>query len=120
MLAQRDVSAAGMLAPGGTIGILGGGQLGRMTALAAARLGYHCHVFANEPDSPAAQVCSAATVAEFSDREAPELFAAAVDIATFEFENIPAGAVRQVAALKPVLPRPETLEIAQDRLREKD
>jgi 5-(carboxyamino)imidazole ribonucleotide synthase len=109
-----------MLAPGGTIGILGGGQLGRMTALAAARLGYRCHIFADEPDSPAAQVCGAATVAEFSDQEALERFAGAVDIITFEFENIPAGAVRRVAALKPVLPRPEILEIAQDRLREKD
>jgi 5-(carboxyamino)imidazole ribonucleotide synthase len=109
-----------MLAPGATIGILGGGQLGRMTALAAARLGYRCHVFADEPDSPAAQVCGAVTVAEFSDREALERFAGAVDIATFEFENIPAGAVRRVAASKPVLPRPEILEIAQDRLREKD
>jgi 5-(carboxyamino)imidazole ribonucleotide synthase len=109
-----------MLAPGATIGILGGGQLGRMTALAAARLGYRCHVFADEPDSPTAQVCGAATVAEFADREALERFAGAVDIITFEFENIPADAVRQVAALKPVLPRPEILQIAQDRLREKD
>jgi 5-(carboxyamino)imidazole ribonucleotide synthase len=109
-----------MLAPGATIGILGGGQLGRMTALAAARLGYRCHIFADEPDSPATQVCGAATVAEFSNREALERFAGAVDIATFEFENIPAAAVRRVAALKPVLPRPEILEIAQDRLREKD
>jgi 5-(carboxyamino)imidazole ribonucleotide synthase len=109
-----------MLAPGATIGILGGGQLGRMTALAAAQLGYRCHIFADEPDSPAAQVCGAATVAEFSDREALEGFAGAVDIITFEFENIPAEAVRRVAALKPVLPRPEILEIAQDRLREKD
>jgi 5-(carboxyamino)imidazole ribonucleotide synthase len=109
-----------MLAPGSTIGILGGGQLGRMTALAAARLGYRCHVFADEPDSPTAQVCGVATVAEFGDREALERFAGAVDIITFEFENIPAEAVRRVAALKPVLPRPEILEIAQDRLREKD
>jgi 5-(carboxyamino)imidazole ribonucleotide synthase len=109
-----------MLAPGATIGILGGGQLGRMTALAAARLGYRCHVFADEPDSPAAQVCGAATVGEFGDQEALERFAGAVDIATFEFENIPAGSVRRVAALKPVLPRPEILEIAQDRSREKD
>ncbi|MGC1887690.1 MAG: 5-(carboxyamino)imidazole ribonucleotide synthase [Stellaceae bacterium] len=109
-----------MLAPGATIGILGGGQLGRMTALAAARLGYRCHVFADEPDSPTAQVCGAATVADFADREALERFADAVDIATFEFENIPAEAVRWVAALTPVLPRPEILEIAQDRLREKD
>ncbi len=109
-----------MVTPGATIGILGGGQLGRMTALAAARLGYRCHVFADEPDSPTAQVCGAATVAEFADREALERFAGAVDIITFEFENIPAEAVRRVASLKPVLPRPEILEIAQDRLREKD
>jgi 5-(carboxyamino)imidazole ribonucleotide synthase len=108
------------LAPGAAIGILGGGQLGRMTALAAARLGFRCHVFATEADSPAAQVCGAATVAEFSDREALERFASAVDIATFEFENIPAEAVRWVSAVRPVLPRPEILEIAQDRLREKD
>ena len=112
--------AATGLAPGATIGILGGGQLGRMTALAAARLGFRCHIFATEADSPAAQVCGAATVAEFSDREALERFAGAVDIATFEFENIPAEAVRWVAAVRPVLPRPEILEIAQDRLREKD
>jgi 5-(carboxyamino)imidazole ribonucleotide synthase len=108
------------LAPGATIGILGGGQLGRMTALAAARLGYRCHVFASEPDSPAAQVCAAATVADFADRAALARFAGAVDIATFEFENIPAAAVRAVAALTPVLPRPEILEITQHRLREKD
>jgi 5-(carboxyamino)imidazole ribonucleotide synthase len=109
-----------MLAPGATIGILGGGQLGRMTALAAAHLGYRCHVFADEPDSPTAQVCGAATVAEFSDGAALERFAGAVDIATFEFENIPAEAVRRVAEFKPVLPGPEILEITQDRLREKD
>jgi 5-(carboxyamino)imidazole ribonucleotide synthase len=108
------------LAPGATIGILGGGQLGRMTALAAARLGYRCHVFAGELDSPAAQVSGAATVADFGDRGALARFAAAVDVATFEFENVPADAVRGVAALTPVLPRPEILEIAQDRLCEKD
>src|SRR5262249_22056356 len=108
------------LAPGAAIGIMGGGQLGRMTALAAARLGFRCHVFATELDSPAAQVCGAATVAEFSDREALQRFASVVDIVTFEFENIPAEAVRWVASLRPVLPRPEILEIAQDRLREKD
>ncbi len=109
-----------VLAPGATIGILGGGQLGRMTALAAARLGYRCHVFASEPESPAAQVCAAATVADFTDRTALARFAEAIDVATFEFENIPAEAVRAVAAHKPVLPRPEILEITQDRLREKD
>jgi 5-(carboxyamino)imidazole ribonucleotide synthase len=109
-----------VLAPGATIGILGGGQLGRMTALAAARLGYRCHIFADEPDSPAAQVCGAATVADFSDLAALDRFAGAVDVVTFEFENIPAEAVRWVAASTPVMPRAEILEITQDRLREKD
>jgi 5-(carboxyamino)imidazole ribonucleotide synthase len=109
-----------VLAPGATIGILGGGQLGRMTALAAARLGYRCHAFADEPDSPAAQVCARSTVASFDDDAALARFAAEVDVATFEFENIPAEAGRRVAAVIPVLPRPEILEITQDRLHEKD
>src|SRR5262249_55011305 len=95
------------LAPGATIGILGGGQLGRRTALAAARLGYRTHVFAEEDDSPAVQVCGAATVAGWDDEAAITRFAAAIDVATFEFENIPAEAVHKVAALKPVMPRPE-------------
>lgn len=111
---------AGTLAPGATIGILGGGQLGRMTALAAARLGYRVHVFADEEDSPGAQVSSCAMVADFQDEEALDAFAAAIDVATIEFENVPVEAVRRVAAQRPVLPRPEILEIAQDRLREKD
>ena len=111
--------AAG-LAPGATIGILGGGQLGRMIALAAARLGYRVHIFADEADSPAAQVCNRATVADFADMAALDGFAAAVDVATIEFENVPASAVYRVAARKPVRPRPEILEITQDRLREKD
>jgi 5-(carboxyamino)imidazole ribonucleotide synthase len=109
-----------MLAPGATIGILGGGQLGRMIALAAARLGYRCHVFTPDRDSPAAQVCGAETVADFSDHAALERFAAATDVVTFEFENIPVDAVRAIAALKAIQPRPEILEITQDRLREKD
>jgi 5-(carboxyamino)imidazole ribonucleotide synthase len=109
-----------MLSPGATIGILGGGQLGRMTAVAAARLGYRVHVFATESDSPAEQVSAAATVAAWNDDSAIASFAQAVDVVTFEFENIPAEAVRTVAKLKPVMPRPEILEIAQDRLKEKD
>jgi 5-(carboxyamino)imidazole ribonucleotide synthase len=112
--------AATLLVPGATIGILGGGQLGRMTALAAARLGFRCHIFATEPDSPAGQVCDKATVADYRDGEALDRFAAAVDVATFEFENIPAEAVRRVAASAPLSPRPEILEISQDRLKEKD
>lgn len=108
-----------MLSPGATIGILGGGQLGRMTALAAARLGYRTHVFATEPDSPAAQVSAGTTVAAWDDAAAIARFAARIDAATFEFENIPAAAVRRVATLKPVMPRPEILEISQDRIAEK-
>ena len=108
-----------MLEPGATIGILGGGQLGRMIAMAAARLGYRAHVFAGEGDSPAAQVAATATVGAYDDPHKLDEFAAAVDVATFEFENIPADAVRRVAARKPVMPRPEILEITQDRLREK-
>jgi 5-(carboxyamino)imidazole ribonucleotide synthase len=117
---KRVLTPPAMLAPGATIGILGGGQLGRMTALAAAQLGYRCHVFASKAGSPAAQVAQRTTVAGFHDLAALDDFAAAVDVATLEFENIPAPSVYRVAALKPVLPRPEILEIAQDRLCEKD
>jgi 5-(carboxyamino)imidazole ribonucleotide synthase len=89
-----------------------------MTALAAARLGYRTHVFTPEADAPAAQV-SPATIAPFGDGAAVAQFIAAVDVATCEFENVPAGILRRVAARRPVLPRPEILEIVQDRLREK-
>ncbi len=108
-----------MLEPGSTIGILGGGQLGRMTAMAAARLGYRTHVFAQEDDAPAVQVSSAATIAPFGDIGAVARFAAAIDVATCEFENVPAAALRRVAARKLVSPSPAILEITQDRLREK-
>ncbi|HKS89914.1 MAG TPA: 5-(carboxyamino)imidazole ribonucleotide synthase, partial [Stellaceae bacterium] len=108
-----------MLPPGSTIGILGGGQLGRMTAMAAARLGYRTHIFAEERDAPAAQVAAAATISAFDDMTAIERFAAAIDVATCEFENVPAETMRFVAARRPLHPRPEIVEIAQDRLREK-
>jgi 5-(carboxyamino)imidazole ribonucleotide synthase len=109
-----------MIAPGATIGILGGGQLGRMTALAAARLGYRCHVFCPEKDSPAKQVSSLSTTAKYSDEKALRRFAKAIDVATFEFENVDVKAARFLARLKPLRPGPNALEIAQDRLKEKD
>jgi 5-(carboxyamino)imidazole ribonucleotide synthase len=109
-----------MIEPGGTIGILGGGQLGRMIALAAAHLGYRCHVFCPEPDSPATQVTPLATIAAYEDKAALEAFASAVAVVTFEFENVPVECAETLAALKPVRPGPEALRIAQDRLREKD
>ncbi len=106
--------------PGATIGILGGGQLGRMIALAAARLGYRCHIYCPETDSPAALVSAAATVAAYDDQPALERFAAAVDVVTLEFENVPLAAVEVLGAVVPVRPGARALEVAQDRLVEKD
>ncbi len=109
-----------MIAPGATIGILGGGQLGRMTALAAASLGYKTHVYCPERDSPAKLVTPYQTTAGYDDRAALARFAAAVDVVTFEFENVPADCAEILAESKPVRPGPNALRIAQDRLREKD
>jgi len=108
-----------MIAPGATIGVLGGGQLGRMLALAAARLGYRVHVFAPEADSPTAQVCVAATQAAYDDLAALKAFAAACDVVTYEFENVPVIAAEAIAATSPVRPAPNWLRVAQDRRREK-
>lgn len=107
------------LAPGSTIGILGGGQLGRMSALAAASLGYRCHVFAPEPDSPGMLVAAARTVAPYEDAAALAAFAAAVDVVTFEFENVPAATLDALAPLVPCRPGVEALRVAQDRIAEK-
>jgi 5-(carboxyamino)imidazole ribonucleotide synthase len=107
------------LPPGATIGILGGGQLGRMSALAAARLGYRCHVYAAEPDSPAMQVAAARTVAPYEDAAALAAFAASVDVVTFEFENVPAATLDILAPLVPCRPGVESLRIGQDRVLEK-
>ena len=107
------------IAPGATIGIIGGGQLGRMTALAAARLGYRCHVFAPEPDGPAMQVTNLATVAAYDDPAALARFASAVDVITIEFENLPLAPLIELARAKPMRPAPEVLAICQDRVKEK-
>jgi 5-(carboxyamino)imidazole ribonucleotide synthase len=108
------------LKPGDTIGILGGGQLGRMLAMAASRLGFKCQVFSPDPDSPAFDVVLHATCAEYADVEALELFANDVDIMTYEFENVPAAAAMILAARRPVLPEYKVLETTQDRLAEKE
>ncbi|WP_407176807.1 5-(carboxyamino)imidazole ribonucleotide synthase [Bradyrhizobium sp. STM 3562] len=108
------------LKPGDTIGILGGGQLGRMLAMAAARLGLRCQVFSPDPDSPAFDVVSNAVCAEYADVEALELFASDVDVITYEFENVPAAAALILSARRPVLPDRKILETTQDRLAEKD
>jgi 5-(carboxyamino)imidazole ribonucleotide synthase len=108
------------LKPGDTIGILGGGQLGRMLAMAAARLGLRCQVFSPDPDSPAFDVVLNATCAEYADVEALELFAGDVDVITYEFENVPASAAMILDARRPVLPDRKILETTQDRLAEKN
>ncbi|MBB4266872.1 5-(carboxyamino)imidazole ribonucleotide synthase [Roseospira visakhapatnamensis] len=108
-----------VIAPGSTIGIVGGGQLGRMTALAAARLGYDCQILTPEVDSPAARVAAGAIVAPYDDPAALTAFADAVDVVTFEFENVPAPAVAWLAERRPVRPGWRVLETAQDRILEK-
>lgn len=105
--------------PGSVIGIVGGGQLGRMTAIAAARLGYRCHIFCPDADPPAAHVAAAHTRAAYDDAEALGAFAAAVDVVTFEFENIPADSVARLAQRVPVRPSAHVLAVAQDRQHEK-
>jgi 5-(carboxyamino)imidazole ribonucleotide synthase len=105
--------------PGSTIGIVGGGQLGRMLALAAAQLGYRSHVYAPDADSVAARVASAFTRNAFDDEAALTRFAAAVDVVTYEFENIPTRPLAALAGGVPLYPPVAALEIAQDRLDEK-
>lgn len=105
--------------PGATIGILGGGQLGRMLAIAAARLGYRCHIYAPEADPPAAEVAAEWTRAEFTDLDAMTRFAADCDVVTYEFENIPFDPVAAIAGKVAVRPGVEALRITQDRLFEK-
>jgi len=107
------------LPPNATIGIIGGGQLGRMSAMAAARLGYRCHILTPEQDSPAAQVSAAVTIADYEDQQALREFAAAVDVITFEFENVSADGLSLLEHLKPVRPSPTILRISQYRIAEK-
>jgi 5-(carboxyamino)imidazole ribonucleotide synthase len=107
------------LPPNATIGLVGGGQLGRMSALAAARLGYRCHILTRETDSPAAQVSQAVTISNYSDPVSLRAFAAAVDVISFEFENVSAEGLDLLASIRPVRPAPSVLRISQDRLEEK-
>jgi 5-(carboxyamino)imidazole ribonucleotide synthase len=109
-----------VLNPDSTIGILGGGQLGRMLALAAARLGFKCHVFAPGPDSPAFDVVHRVTCADYTDTAALDRFAAEVDVVTYEFENVPAETATFLSARKPVIPDPQVLATIQDRMTEKN
>lgn len=108
-----------IISPGSTIGIMGGGQLGRMMSMAAARLGYHVHIFAPETNSPAAEVSRWTTYSEYTVKQSLEAFADAVHIITFEFENIPHESLKLLESITPVHPSPKLLMISQNRLREK-
>ncbi|KGJ19626.1 5-(carboxyamino)imidazole ribonucleotide synthase [Paracoccus sanguinis] len=107
------------LAPGAVIGILGGGQLGRMLSVAASRLGYRCHIY--EPGAaPAGDVAFRLTTAPYEDEAALRAFAASVDVVTYEFENVPAAALDLIESLVPIRPNRRALAVSQDRLTEKD
>lgn len=117
---QLESNAIGsMIQPGATIGILGGGQLGRMSILAGRRMGYRFHVFEPLPNCPAGMVADSETNASYLDMEAIKAFGKSVDVVTMEFENVPAAAAEALAALCPVHPSPYVLATCQNRLREK-
>jgi 5-(carboxyamino)imidazole ribonucleotide synthase len=115
---MADMAPSFPLPPGSTVGILGCGQLGRMLAMAAARLGLKTHVFCNTT-GPAFDVASAATRAAFNDEAALAAFARAVDVVTYEFENVRVETAHRLARSVPVRPSAKALEVAQDRLVEK-
>jgi len=114
------MAAVKVLPPGSTIGILGGGQLGRMTALAAAQLGYRCVVFAPEAESVAGLVSAGHVQGDYQDKAALARFAKQVDVITYEFENVPEAAVIECETHKPVRPGVKPIHFAQHRLREKE
>ncbi|WP_319545067.1 5-(carboxyamino)imidazole ribonucleotide synthase [Ruegeria conchae] len=110
---------ADMLPTGATIGILGGGQLGRMLSVAAARLGFKTHIFEPGTNPPAGQVADCVTTAAYDDENALKAFAESVDVITYEFENIPTQALDLLEAHRPIRPGREALRVSQDRLTEK-
>ena len=107
------------IAPGGVVGVLGGGQLGRMLAMAAKTLGYRAHIYSPEPNSPAGQVADVEIVAAYEDLDRVREFASGVNVLTFEFENVPSSASAAAAERTLVRPSGEILHITQHRLREK-
>ncbi len=107
------------LPPNAIIGIVGGGQLGRMSAMAAARLGYRCHILTPEADSPASQVAAATFEGDYEDPALLRAFAGSVDVVTFEFENVSAEGLELLQSIRPVRPAPGVLRVSQDRVVEK-
>lgn len=108
------------LPPGSTIGILGGGQLGRMLAMSAAQLGYRCHIYAPAGDNVACDVAAHNTIAAYDDLVALKAFAKACDVVTFEFENVPVIPLKSITRDVPIHPPIKALEVAQDRVEEKE
>lgn len=108
------------LPPGSTIGILGGGQLGRMLAMAAARLGLKTHIYSDEADAPAFDVAHSRTMGSYADQDALARYAAACAVVTCEFENVPAETLEAAARVVHVFPQAKSFAVAQDRLAEKD
>ncbi len=108
------------LPPGATIGILGGGQLGRMLSVAASRLGFRSHIYEPAANPPAGHVADRVTTAPYDDLDALRAFAASVDVVTYEFENVPTEALDAIEALRPIRPNRRALAISQDRIAEKD
>ncbi|WP_435257667.1 5-(carboxyamino)imidazole ribonucleotide synthase [Thioclava sp. FR2] len=109
-----------MLSPGATIGILGGGQLGRMLSVAASRLGFKTHIFEPGQNPPAGHVADKVTTAPYEDLAALRAFAESVDVITYEFENVPASSLDALEAVRPIRPNRKALAISQDRIPEKD
>lgn len=113
-------SSGEIVPPGSTIGIVGGGQLGRMLARAASRMGYKTHIFTPDKDSPASHVATSTTIGAYQDTTALRAFGQNVDVVTFEFENIPAETLTMLETLVAVRPKPEVLFTTRHRLREKE
>jgi 5-(carboxyamino)imidazole ribonucleotide synthase len=109
-----------ILSPGATVGILGAGQLGRMLAIAALKIGLRCHVYAPEDEAPAHDAAHARTVGAYEDQAALKRFAESCDLVTFEFENVPTACLTFVESVTPVRPSPRALALTQDRLTEKN
>src|SRR3954447_26903196 len=106
--------------PGSTVGVLGSGQLGRMFAIAARRMGYRVHTFSPDEDTPTGQVADVKVSASYDDLDALRAFARQVAVVTFEFENVPADAVAAIEAIVQVRPSGAALHVAQQRAREKE
>ena len=119
MAPSNDKHGSLPILPGATLGILGSGQLGRMFAQAAARMGYYVHVYSPEANSPTAQVAHLETVADYDDTESVAKFAQQVAVVTLEFENVSSAATDTIEQYAPVRPSGKVLYTTQDRLREK-